>query len=73
MCTSFIKRCKQITTAQLSLFECFAKIFERYHYTFGHMFETMSYFIFYGSGVLKGSPKAVEYAVGICLKAITQP
>lgn len=73
LCTSFIKRCKQITQAQLTLFECFSKIFERYHYTFGHMFETLSYFVFYGSEILKKSPNAVQYAVDICLKAITNP
>jgi hypothetical protein len=73
LCTSFIKKCKKITANQLSLFECFSKIFERYGYTFGHMFETMSYFIFYGSDILKGSPNAVDYAVQICIKSVMLP
>lgn len=35
------------------------------------MFEAMSYFIFYGNKILKEAPKAVEYAMNICITAIS--
>jgi hypothetical protein len=73
LCTDFIRKSKSVTASQLSLFESFWKIFEKYEYTFGHMFETLSYFIVYGAAILKSSPKAIEYLVQICIKSITLP
>lgn len=73
LCTCFISKSKTVTPSQLNLFESFWKIFEKYGYTFGHMFETLSYFIVYGANILKSAPKAIDYLIQICIKSITLP
>ena len=61
MLTSFINLSKQITNNQLIMFDIIPKLFySTYHKNFGHSFETLQIFIYYGGEILKSNPAAVK-------------
>ena len=61
MLTAFIRKSKQITHNQLIMFDIIPKLFySTYDKQFGHAFETLQIFIFYGGQILTSNLQAMK-------------
>jgi len=59
--SSFISKSKSVTQSELVMFEIIPRLFyTQYERRFGHAFETLHIFIFYGSGILASAPQAIS-------------
>jgi hypothetical protein len=64
---------KTVTLNQQKMFEIVPKIFYgQYECKFGQAFHTIQLFIYYGSQILKSSPRAIQVIVDMTLTSITQ-
>ena len=72
MLSSFIKKSKSITQNQLIMFDIIPKLFySSYHKQFGHAFETLQFFIFYGGQILAGNIQAIKTIIEMAVTSMT--
>jgi hypothetical protein len=72
--SSFIKHSKRVSNFVLEMYHIIPLVFyKQYHGRFGHSFETLQLFIFYGKDILLAKRNILQEIIEMCLFSMKLP